>query len=349
MRDVRFVCQLLVHMNMAMSVQLADLHTVLSPPDIVNVLHGNDVLIRDKNAHLMVSGMSNNLGNVISTWASKLIKGYNSTEKCCGRAHGIQCAGSSYMCLGKYLALQAAHLEKVSVGRERLAKLREAMETEGRNHMLYLTEVLKLVVDDVGPILASLVRRYAEEYNPKLLQLTGPGHCVVHYRVGDVSDYRERWPNSTINPRSLARVVSNFYPQPTTVEILGGGAGNHVNNDENKAKSLAMLKELEDSIKEMLPSARVSVNFTGSADQDWFKLATAPMSVISAGSFGATAAIAGLANQVRSPACSNILAPQRWDWREPPSVIRKGWQTYAFEIRSSHYLSEAVCNGLGVS
>jgi hypothetical protein len=319
-------------MNMAMALQLVDPASVLSPPNNSNVSNGNGVLVEDNNAYL-VTGMSTNLGNVISTWASNLINGYNSTEKCCGRLHGIQCAGSSYMCLAKYLAFQPTDLGKVSLGAEDLAKLHEVMETEGHNHMLYLTRVLKLVVGGVGPVLASAMRRYAEEYNPKLLQMMGPGHCVVHYRVGDVADYRVRWPNSTINPRSLARVVSNFVPQPTTVEILNGGASNHVNNEENKAKSVARLEELQESIKERLPGARVSVNFNGSADEDWFKLATAPMAVISAGSFGASAAIAGLNNQVRSPATSNILAPQRWDWREPPSEIREGWKTYAYEIR----------------
>lgn len=333
MRNVHFLCQLLVQMNVALALQLADSPFGQDPQKNLNVSHGNSILVRDKSAHFMLSGMSSNLGNVISTWASNLIKGYNSSETCCGEAHGMQCAGSSYMCLAKYLALQPTDIEKVSLGAEDLAKLHEAMEAEGHNHMLYLTRVLKLVVDGVGPILASAMRRYAEEYNPHLLQMTGPGHCVVHYRVGDVADYRVKWPNNIITPSSLARVVSNFNPKPTTVEILSGGTKNHVNNDENKVKSRAMLEELRDSIKERLPSARVSVNFEGSADQDWFKLATAPMAVISAGSFGASAAIAGLNNQVRSPACRNILAPQRWDWREPPGIIRKGWQTYAFEIR----------------
>lgn len=245
------------------------------------------------------------------------------------------------MCFGKYLFNGSG---KVPLSEEQLAAINAEMRTHTGDQMLYYQSVYGAAAVPMGHALATKKSGYAEVVDPNLLALSPLRHCVVHYRVGDFVEYASQFSEgddgfSIVSPKSVAVAMASFYPSPLTVEILNSGAShfedtlmsNHSQSREDieKAKSWRALQKLKDAISEALPDARVSMSFNGTPDEDWFKLSKAPLAVISMGSFGLSAVMAGMNNQVRSPATWHLLDVSG---QGESTQIRSGWITYEYEL-----------------
>jgi hypothetical protein len=282
------------------------------------------------------------IGNFINDWYFGSMPGFNDRQIYRDRFNPLseaQCPGLENMCFGKYIK-ETGSVTPLST--QKVAALNQ-MSAEFRvlwYYPIYMDSALQLVSESLGADLAIAKQRYAETYAVQI-DHTGSKHCVVHYRVGDyleneflqVTNFR--W----INPKSVASAVASFTPQPETIEILGGGkdwaSSGGVGVAPNKKtvrKSVDILDNLRVALEGQLPSARVIMSTNGSADEDWFKIATSPMVVLGpASSFGLTAAMAGVNNKVRSANPYDIQVHKHIRLGSP-THIRPGWTTYPVEI-----------------
>ena len=105
--------------------------------------------------------------------------------------------------------------------------------------------------------------------------------------------------------------------------------------DDCRSKSIELLDRLRAGVQKGLPSANVIFDTAGmsTVDEDFFKAASAPMLVVSGGSFGVAAALASHSQVIRSPACG----PEGCQWlqltsdtEEQAREIRPGWHTYPY-------------------
>jgi len=293
--------------------------------------------IQSSKDELEVTGESERLGRVISAWLfanTPELTFYKMSRT--GLFADEQCPWA--MCFGKYLqSTKSPTLSK---------KIIPALNYWGGDflthvdHEIYWLHLLKAVVADAGPALASAVQsygRFSETLNPQ----RSSRHCTVHFRVGDLMSFAEikdySW-KSIISPTSVATAVASFSPQPTSIEILGGGiwhTGMNMTDEQHAAdieKSLAVLEKLEEEIKTKVPGAVVFQGLNGTADSDWYKMATSPMLVFAAGSFATSAAMAGQNNSVLSPATEYLLYLSE-DTKSDVTTIRPGWNTFDFEMQ----------------
>jgi len=298
-----------------------------------------------------VTGDSHSIGNAISVWLADAIsrpRGLNLSltgsyshwpeDRFVGQQYH-QCHGDDNMCFGKYLF--KTHGE-VPLSVDQLTTVNAEMHARHKGgQMMYLTSVIKVGGVSMGNLLHTKVVEYAQAFNPLWLAPVSRRHCVVHYRVGDFVEYTQKYRGEAeiVNAKSVAAAMSSFDPSPLTVEILNGGIShfpegllpNHsqVMEDTEKARSVRFLHKLKHAISEAFPAAHVQFGGTRTTDEDWFRLAQAPLAVVAMGSFGVSAAMAGANNQVRSPATRHLLNVHD---QIAPTQIRPGWTTYRYEL-----------------
>lgn len=297
-----------------------------------------------ENAEVDVNGDSRRIGNLIDSWyfvsLSNLLNlesdiiGPIATEY--DIIHPMQCPGDDNMCFGKFLHKG----EGVTLLADNITNaLRSKMSPSSQNfslyspHWIYWADIIELLHTQIGADLRKQMQTYANRYDPKLLEPVPLGHCVVHYRVGDLFGFHEDFGNApqTLSPGSLADAVASFDPQPTVVEILSSGLTHESPHKVDRTLSLRLLDELKEAIMKKMPAAQIMLSMNGTTDEDFFKVATAPMVAFGPGSFSLAAGLAGQGNQIRSPAANGLLCTQCGE--RPPSVIRPGWTTYAYGLR----------------
>lgn len=307
---------------------------------------------------IAVDGKSHDLGNLINYLTFAGIKGYLGAKDATVQLKmlwGSQCPDA--MCFGKYL-VHSLH-DNISFGTaggdRGLATLVQELNAVKKKENFHVTRgpgmhslnMLKKVLF-AAPDLAALAKSYASTFAPELLHLQPAlRRCTVHFRVGDISATPFCKGHFVFDPASIAAAVASFSPLPESVEILNGGSGHcflpsKVSGELQECpasmieklqrKSDALLNELQQAIETQIPGVQVVLGSKTSApDEDWFKLATSPMMVISAGTFGVTAALASVNSSIRSPAMTNGLCPQLG--QEAPGSLRSGWSTYAYALK----------------
>jgi hypothetical protein len=246
-----------------------------------------------------------------------------------------QCPGSEKMCFGKYIK-EVAQVTPLSTQKvlelNRYTTQRFLHEHNIRIESFIFDPItLQLVSESFGADLAIATQGYTDTYSLQIHQ-NGSKHCVVHYRVGDKLK-SAGYQNLIISPESFAAAVASFTPLPDTIEILNGGI-NHGNDrleNEEIRKSWDLLEEVRVTIEAEIPSARVIMSTSGSADEDWFKIATASMVAFTPSTFALTAALAGVNNKVRSPEPGLLKSVNYTE--QPPRIIRPGWTTYSYDLR----------------
>lgn len=278
-----------------------------------------------------VTGDSTRLGNLIAAWIFASTPQYQNYNLSRHSLYEIeQCPGA--MCFGKYLQSRAGPL----LSTETLQVVNTMELIKDMENEIYSSKVLKAVVAEAGLALASAMRLYpwfSHTHTQAHIPERGSRHCTVHFRVGDLISYGRMWglEPKIIAPASVAAAVASFSPHPTSIEILGGGM-DHDSTPAEQVKSLAVLESLEREIEAKIPGAAVFTDFNGSADEDWYKMASSPMLVFAVGSFAETAAVAGQNNSVRSPACKNMMYANETN-KDEETEIRPGWTTYAYEMQ----------------
>jgi len=298
------------------------------------------------------TGGSASIGNAISVWLADAISGPHGLNLERNKSNlqwpetrfsffkYIECPGVNEMCFGKHLFNSRG---EVPLNEEQLATVNAEMHAgQHPGQMLYLTSVIKAAGVPMGNILGTKKVEYLEAFDPDLLAPLPSRHCIVHYRVGDFAEYTQHNSNrdaGMVSAKSVVAAMASFHPGPLTVEILNGGAShfdanlllNHSQGreDTEEAKSFRALQKLKDAISEAFPDAQVSLSGNRTADEDWFRLSQAPLAVVSMGSFGVSAVMAGTNNQVRSPATQHLLNVHN---QIAPTQLRPGWTTYQYEL-----------------
>ena len=183
---------------------------------------------------------------------------------------------------------------------------------------------------------------YASTYDRALAHQTyegGARHLVVHYRLGDF--VTNGW---CIAAEDVGAAVAPL--APSVIEVMDGGihhldqvdgysAAPHRANRTRQTLAVRMSTELQQRLRHALqaavPTARIIRSPAATIDADWFRIAHAPMLVTAAGSFAITAAIAGYARQIRTPASSNLNFPDRAVLAE--EEVAPNWQTYRYDLQ----------------
>ena len=319
--------------------------------------HGRLVPASQDQLHsLPVNGRSIQLGNAISAWWFASQPELEPHLRKCSRYFALnsgtfsaahQCESERSMCFGKWLMSRMdvgvtplPQHTRVAVGKllrsEALQGVNGDMAQDGCT-ALYSTDVVALCASIMGSDLRKMLKRYAKQHDRRLLSPPGPRKCIVHYRVGDFLSFTQ-----VPAPRSVAEAIASFDPPPTSVELLSVGgqhfpdwnSGNSTDpntsdaeTDSISAVSLQLIHQLLRNVRELLPNATVRQAPARPPDEDFYRMALAPMLVVGVGSFGISGALSAT-GRVRSPAAKNLYQP----WPDQPvRTVRPGWTTYNFD------------------
>ena len=129
--------------------------------------------------------------------------------------------------------------------------------------------------------------------------------CVLHYRTGDY--LAETGAGAVRSAAAVAAAASTFPWPPDRFELLDGGATQwHCmgNGDCGAAFSL----QLESALRRRFPRAAL-VHVTGTSEEDFVRMATAPMLIVGGGSYATYAALAS-SGETRMPNCALRFAEQ---------------------------------------
>lgn len=277
------------------------------------------------------SGRSERLGNIIDSWY------FASLGVGARIASLLAMSCNSELSFGRFLATR---LGAVSVSASQAAS---AIAEAGRHESwgFYTYPTIRSLMPQLRHDLRAAMRSYAETYDPSLSAQRyegGRSHLVLHYRLGDF--VTNSW---CVPPKDIAAVAASL--NPSVIEIMDGGVrhldqvdgwsqGPHRANRSRLAYAHRVNGELQAKLEAALasaaPNARITRHTSASIDADWFRIAHAPLLVTGAGSFAVTAAIAGHASHIRTPAADNLNFPDRG-----PSVAEEtmahNWRTYTYD------------------
>eukprot|EP00928_Gymnodinium_smaydae_P063228 TRINITY_DN46884_c0_g1_i1.p1 TRINITY_DN46884_c0_g1~~TRINITY_DN46884_c0_g1_i1.p1 ORF type:complete len:381 (-),score=55.57 TRINITY_DN46884_c0_g1_i1:191-1273(-) len=305
----------------------------------------------DAQSELLANRKSEQLGNFISYWYFASLPFEHSNKKLATekfqRLSTLQCQSEETptgTCFGGYLSTKlGAGVSPLSDEKKReVVALREITVP-----LLYSLGSRHDLAQPIGDDLWAQMYDYASHVDPSLL-VAQSNTCIVHYRVGDLVNSLVSWGNeaSVLSTRSVASAVASLRPHQqlcSSVEILGSGAthpcmdfgkpcfGKARNVTKQERASLSLLTQLKQDIEAQLPHAKVEVRAGGTADEDFYKMATAPGLVIGAGSFAVAGALAGRNNDVLSPAARDWLCLQCG--QDEPMEVRPNWRTYKYELQ----------------
>jgi len=280
------------------------------------------------------TGASERLGNLIDSWYFAAI-GWAPAQ-----SHLISLTCGMEPCFARFLA---SRLDRISV----TPTQKQAAINEQQRHMeswgLYTYPTIRALMPQLRHDLRAAMKEYAGRFDTSLAHPQyegGATHLIVHYRLGDF--VTNSW---CIPPADVAAAAASLHP--SVIEIMDGGVrhldqvdgysavphrANRTRQQQALHLSAELQSDLEGALRAAVPSARITRTRAASIDADWFRIAHAPLLVTSAGSFAVTAAIAGYAEHVRTPAADNLNYPDR-STREVEQMA-PNWQTYAYDLHN---------------
>ena len=206
----------------------------------------------------------------------------------------------------------------------------------------YYYDRIVLCVDDFHTNLSNIMKEYDDLHDNVLSKQTfdSQTHCIVHFRLGDyvslgdVIDY-----NSTIEAMKALNV--DF----STIELMDGGKNhsgsmfssfesfkNYFSNTE-VSKSEKISLDMIDMLKATFPSSKVVQSEKRTSDEDFYRMAAAPILITAGGSFAITASIGGSSRIIRTPACKTLDFPSKGCGSQL-TIPKTGcdWQTYSYKM-----------------
>eukprot|EP00933_Yihiella_yeosuensis_P001286 TRINITY_DN10207_c0_g1_i1.p1 TRINITY_DN10207_c0_g1~~TRINITY_DN10207_c0_g1_i1.p1 ORF type:complete len:254 (+),score=37.65 TRINITY_DN10207_c0_g1_i1:295-1056(+) len=173
---------------------------------------------------------------------------------------------------------------------------------------------------------------YARQHFPQTIptDTRDTSHWVVHYRLGNEE-------TGSIKPevlmRGLEAALSSFKLTPPKNITLLAGAFHFWDTQENQSKQQE--QRFIELVKQRWPGTSLT-SVCGDADEDWFRMAFAPVLVVTHGSYSATAAATNEGYKV-TLASPNLVYLRSIDYAyKYPAVPRQvstSWVTYNFTIQ----------------
>ena len=133
--------------------------------------------------------------------------------------------------------------------------------------------------------------------------------------------------------------------QFSTIELMDGGK-NHSGSmfssfksfknyfsDTEVSESEKISNRFIEALEDAFPNSKVIQSQKRTSDEDFYRMASAPVLITAGGSFAITAAIGGNARIIRTPACNTLDFPSKGCGTEmtlPKSDC--DWKTYRYEI-----------------
>jgi hypothetical protein len=220
---------------------------------------------------------------------------------------------------------------------------RNTLERQVKGGFLtYYYDRIVLCVDDFHSNLSKIMQEYDEIHNNVLTKqaFNGPSHCILHFRLGDyvslgdVIDY-----SCTIDAMQKLNIPLS------TIELMDGGKShnspmfssfqgfkNYFSNNE-LSESEKISSDLIQALEAAFPESKIVQSEKRTSDEDFYRMAAAPILVTAGGSFAITAAIGGSSRIVRTPACKTLDFPSKGCGSQM-TVPKTGcdWQTYSYKM-----------------
>lgn len=218
-----------------------------------------------------------------------------------------------------------------------------------KSFLIYHYERINLFVNDFHINLRTIMKEYDNLHNNFLFKqdITDENHCIIHYRLGDyvtlgdVIDY-----NYIIS--AMKELNINF----STIELMDGGKNhntllidNFINMFKNSKSNFTIFKHKEinesekiakdfyESLKENFPHSNIIQSDKRTVDEDFYRIASAPILITAGGSFAIAAAIASKSRIIRTPSCECLDFPSKGCIGNL-TVIKNNcdWKTYQYTI-----------------
>jgi len=190
------------------------------------------------------------------------------------------------------------------------------------------------------------LRGMMEEYNQKhdnILfnqQFEDENHCVIHYRLGDVVTLGD-----VIDYKDLIQTIRDLEVKLSVIEIMDGGKNHHpvrLNSISTFKKTLfkedtnsseVIYNKFYSELKETFPDTKVIQSEKRTTDEDFFRMASAPILITGGGSYALTAAVGGKSRIIRTPSCKTLDFPSQ-GCRENLDIPKEGcnWKTYQYKM-----------------
>ena len=169
----------------------------------------------------------------------------------------------------------------------------------------------------------------------------GNKHCVIHYRLGDVVTLGD-----VIDYKNIIDVIRDLEDEIDTIEIMDGGKNHHpvrLAQGFNTFKKSLLREDVKNSdiiynnfysdLIDTFPNMKIIKSEKKSADEDFYRMSSAPILITGAGSYAMASAIAGKSRIIRTPACKNLDHPKEGCIEE--IKINKNncdWKTYNYQM-----------------
>ena len=205
----------------------------------------------------------------------------------------------------------------------------------------YYKNIVKLV-NNFSYNLVNILEEYDKINNNVLYEqnFEDENHCVIHYRLGDVVTLGD-----VIDYKDIIKSMKELNVKFSVVEIMDGGKSHKSNPFHNFKSFLNVLdnhemKESEkiyqdfyQTLKKSFPESKVIQSVKRKTDEDFYRMASAPILITGGGSYAATAAIGGKARIIRTPACKTLDFPSK-GCMENLEIPKNScdWKTYQYNM-----------------
>ena len=190
--------------------------------------------------------------------------------------------------------------------------------------------------------LRDMMKEYDQKHNNILFDqnFSDENHCVVHYRLGDVVTL-----GNVIDYNNLIQTIKDLKIKLSVIEIMDGGKNHHpVRLNSISAFKKTLFKEDTNSsqiiyhkfyseLKETFPDTKIIQSEKRTTDEDFFRMASAPILVTGGGSYALTAAIGSKSRIIRTPSCKTLNFPSQGS-RENLVILKDDcdWKTYQYNM-----------------
>lgn len=211
----------------------------------------------------------------------------------------------------------------------------------GSGFLIYHYEFINICVNDFHINLNKIMIEYDNLHNNILFKkIQDENHCIIHFRLGDYISLGD-----VINYDHIISTMKDLNIKFTTIEIMDGGKNHNsslfssfngfknyfTNKEVDKSKKIA--KEFYKTLEENFPESKIIQSGKRTVDEDFYRMASAPILITAGGSFAIGAAIASKARIIRTPSCKTLDFPSQGCIEN--LIVNKDncdWKTYQYTM-----------------